>query len=62
MEGRHVGLDFYDFLIEVLYRKRTARQFGLASTSEFAFDTAVRRKPLAGAATRGAMGIQSISA
>ena len=25
----------------VLYRKRPARQFGLASTLEFAFDTAV---------------------
>jgi hypothetical protein len=22
MEGRHVGLDFYDLLIEVLYRMR----------------------------------------
>ena len=24
MEGRHVGLDFYDLLIEVLYRTRPA--------------------------------------
>lgn len=44
MGGRHVGFDFYDLLIEVLYRKRTARQarhFGLAFTSEFAFETAL---------------------
>ncbi len=24
MDGRHVGLDFYDLLIEVLYRMRSA--------------------------------------
>ena len=37
MEGRHVGLDFYDLLIEVLYRRRRARGFRLASTSGVRF-------------------------
>jgi len=40
----------------VLYRKWTARQFRLAWPQEFAFDTAVRRKPLAVAADAGCYG------
>jgi hypothetical protein len=47
----------------VLYRKRTAQQFRLARPQEFAFDTAVRRKPLAIATDAGRpMGFQSIFA
>jgi hypothetical protein len=41
MEGRHVGLDFYDLLIEVLYLKRPrAKSWGLRRCLRGVSDTA----------------------
>jgi hypothetical protein len=50
MEGRHVGLDFYDLLIEVLYRTRPAGLPKLRATPYGASDTTLafldaRRSP-----------------
>jgi hypothetical protein len=53
-QGRHVGLDFYDLLIEVLYRRRAFTPKVEASRAlRRAFDKAVRRKPAAFAADAG---------
>jgi len=42
MEGRHVGLDFYDLLIEVLYRMRPVLESDVGSGGgRGASDTAV---------------------
>jgi hypothetical protein len=50
LRGHHVGLDFYDLLIEVFYRKRAHLKVGDGRRLWRAFDKTVRRKPLAGAA------------